>query len=162
MKFSSFLKVSEFGERVNPNKEKEPNIWKIPHTGNTRPSHRCVIQAGEPIIYHESKSIPLLLSIPWVHVYTMSPFLYHESMSITWVLSNNKSHCHFCKKICLSKLLVRPVSLSSTPAWWSLGGLVKGMGQEGQPGGPGGPPGPDFQTVLVSLEGAVLSMNIWK
>ena len=67
---------------------------------------------GLPILYHESKSIPLVLSIPWVqvytmspclyhdsmfiplvHVYTMSPWKFHESMSIPWVLANNMIQC---------------------------------------------------------------------
>ena len=49
---------------------------KIPHTGNTRTSHMCVIQ--EYRFYTMSlKSIPWVLSIPLVLVYTM-----HESLSL--------------------------------------------------------------------------------
>ena len=44
-----------------------------------------------PILNHESKSIPWVLSIPWVHVYSMSTCQYHESMSIPWVLVNSKN-----------------------------------------------------------------------
>ena len=36
--------------------------------------------SGEPILYHETKSIPWVLSR--VHVNTMSPCQYHESISI--------------------------------------------------------------------------------
>ena len=52
----------------------------------------------EPILYHESKSIPWVLvytmspslyyefqSIPWVLLYIMYPILYHESKSIPWL-----------------------------------------------------------------------------
>ena len=65
--------------------------WKtIPHTGDTRPSCMCLIQEYRYYTmsvsqyhgccqYHESMSIPL------VHVYTMSPCLYHESMSMPLV-----------------------------------------------------------------------------
>ena len=55
--------------------------------------------SGVPILYHESKSIPWVLSIPWVYIYTMSPWQYHvytmspcpyqEFMSIPWVLVNS-------------------------------------------------------------------------
>ena len=38
-------------------------------------SNMC--DSGAPILYHETKSIPWVLSIPWVHVYTMSPCQYH-------------------------------------------------------------------------------------
>ena len=51
-----------------------------------------VCDSGVPILYHEFKSKPLVLSIPWVHVYTMIPCLCHEFMSIPWVLSNNEIH----------------------------------------------------------------------
>ena len=44
-------------------------VKKIPHMGKTLPSCMCVIQK-----YHDSKSIPWVLSIPWVHAYTMSPY----------------------------------------------------------------------------------------
>ena len=54
-----------------------------------------VCDTGEPILNHEFKPIPLVLSIPWVHVYTMIRYLYHESISIPWFRSNNKSHCPY-------------------------------------------------------------------
>ena len=44
-----------------------------------------VCDSWVPIVYHESKSIPCVLLIPWFHVYTMSPCQYTESMSIPWV-----------------------------------------------------------------------------
>ena len=45
------------------------------------------------IIYHKSESIPLVFSITWVHVYTMSPCLYLESLSIPWF---HVSTMHLC------------------------------------------------------------------
>ena len=45
--------------------------------------------SGVPILYHESKSIPWVLSISWIYIYTMSPCQYHESMYLSWVLANN-------------------------------------------------------------------------
>ena len=50
-----------------------------------------VCHSGVPTLYHHSKSIPLVLSVTLVHVYTMSPCLYqrlciyHESMYIPLV-----------------------------------------------------------------------------
>ena len=47
-----------------------------------------VYDSGVPKLYHKSESNHGFcqyyesMSIPWVHVYTMSPCLYHESMSI--------------------------------------------------------------------------------
>ena len=41
------------------------------------------IYTMSPCPYHESMSI--LLVIPWVHVYTMSPCLWQESIFIPWV-----------------------------------------------------------------------------
>ena len=51
-----------------------------------------VCDLGLPILYHESKSIPWLLPIPWVHVYTMSPCQYHESKSIPWMFPIPRVH----------------------------------------------------------------------
>ena len=48
--------------------------------------------SGVPILYHESKSIPWVLSISRVLVYTMSPCQYHDFMSIPWVLVNSKRY----------------------------------------------------------------------
>ena len=75
-------------------------IKKILPTGNTRPSRMCVIQ--EYWIntmslnqyhwccqYHES------MSIPWVHVYSMSPCLYDESMFIPWVRNTNDRNTNY-------------------------------------------------------------------
>ena len=54
----------------------DEDLKKNPHTGNTRTSHMCVIQ--EYRFYTMSlKSIPWVLSIPLVLVYTM-----HESLSL--------------------------------------------------------------------------------
>ena len=52
-----------------------------------------VCDSGAPIWYHESKSIPSVLSIPWVHVYTMSPCQFHEPLSIRWVHVYTISPC---------------------------------------------------------------------
>ena len=51
--------------------------------------------SGILILYHESKSIPWVLSIPWVYIYTMSLCLYQESMSITRVHINIISPCPY-------------------------------------------------------------------
>ena len=90
---------------------------KIPHTGNTRPSRKCVIQKYRYYTmslsqyhgccqYHKSMSIPWVfantmspclyhesMSKPWVHVCTISLIIYHESMSIPWVFVNTMSPC---------------------------------------------------------------------
>ena len=47
-------------------------------------AHLYVCDKWVPILFHDS--ITWVLSISWVHVYTMSPCLYHRSMSITGVL----------------------------------------------------------------------------
>ena len=77
-----------------------------------------ICDEGVYILYHESESVPWVLSIPWVQIYTLTPCvaiytmsacLYHESMSIPWVhvrpcqfyasisiiwvLANNMSQC---------------------------------------------------------------------
>ena len=75
---------------------------KIPHTGNTRPSRTCVIQeyrfnTMNLSQYHRCCQYHKSLSIPWVHVNTMSPFWYHESWSIQWVLVYTMSPCQFEK-----------------------------------------------------------------
>ena len=44
-----------------------------------------VCDSRVPILYHESKSIPWVLSVPWLNIYIMSPCQYHESMFIPWV-----------------------------------------------------------------------------
>ena len=58
--------------------------------------------SGVHILYHEYKSIPLVLSILWVHFYTISSCLFHESMSIPWVYVYTKSpylyHEYFPKR----------------------------------------------------------------
>ena len=60
--------------------------WTLKHDGyryytiSLSKYHRCCH-------YHES------MSIPWVHVYTMSPCKFHASMSIPWVLAKNMSQC---------------------------------------------------------------------
>ena len=43
------------------------------------------VRFRKPILYHASKSTPWVLSIPWVHVYTMRLCQYHEALSIPWV-----------------------------------------------------------------------------
>ena len=48
-----------------------------------------VCDSGGLILYHQSKSIPWVLSIPWVHVNKSCPWHYHESISIPQVLANN-------------------------------------------------------------------------
>ena len=68
--------------------------WKVPHTGNTRPSRTFVIQEYGYytmilIWYHGGCQYRESMSIPWVHVYTMSPCLCHKSMSIPWVIANS-------------------------------------------------------------------------
>ena len=73
-----------------------------------------VCDSGVPILYHESKSILWVLSIPWIYIYTISfckyheslpkprahvntigPCLYHESMPIPWVLVNSMNQCPY-------------------------------------------------------------------
>ena len=44
-----------------------------------------VWDSGVPILCHVSKSIPWVLSITWVHAYTMRLCQYHEALSIPWV-----------------------------------------------------------------------------
>ena len=65
-------------------------LEKIPHTGNTRPSRKCVIQKYRYYTmslsqYHGCCQYHKSMSIPWVFANTMSPCLYHESMSKPWV-----------------------------------------------------------------------------
>ena len=55
--------------------------------------------SGVLILYHESKSIPWVLSVPLVHINNMSPCQYQGSMSIPWVLANNMSQCLYHKSI---------------------------------------------------------------
>ena len=73
----------------------QTTIWPLGNYSVLRnPSHRqhlglsYVCCSGTPIQYHESKSTPWVLSIPWVHVFNMRPCQYHESMSIPRVLAN--------------------------------------------------------------------------
>ena len=58
-----------------------------------------VFDSGVPMLYPESKSIPLVLSLPWVHIYSMSPCLYHVSMSIPWVHVSTISPCLYHKSM---------------------------------------------------------------
>ena len=65
-------------------------IYKISHTGNTRPSRTCVIQEYRYYTmslsqYHGCCQYHKSMSIPWVFANTMSPCLYHESMYKPWV-----------------------------------------------------------------------------
>ena len=56
-----------------------PMLWKS-----------CIRETLSPlkcVWFGRTHSIPCVLSIPWVHVYTVSPCQYHESMSIPWVLA---------------------------------------------------------------------------
>ena len=69
-------------------------LYKIPaHRKYLALLYMC--DSGVLILYHEFKSISFVLSIPWVHVYTMIPCLYHWSMSIPGDLSNYNSHCPY-------------------------------------------------------------------
>ena len=94
---------------------------RIPHTGNTRPSHGSRL----PILYHESKLIlwvvvntmcPCLyhepywyhgsMSIPWVLVSTKSPSLYHESKSMPWVLVITLSPCLYHESLLIPRVQI--------------------------------------------------------
>ena len=73
---------------------------KIPHAGNTRPSHTCVIQEYRYYTmslsqYHGCCQYNESISIPWVLVNTINPCLYHESMCIPRVYINTFSPCQF-------------------------------------------------------------------
>ena len=71
------------------------NGSKSPEYGQ-HPALLYVCGEGVSILYHETESVPLVLSmspyiyhdpmrIPWVAIYTMSSCIYHESMSIPWI-----------------------------------------------------------------------------
>ena len=73
---------------------------QIPLTGNTWPSHLCVIHdywfyTITLSQYHWCSQYHETMPIPWIYVYTMSPCQYLDSMSIPWVLFNKKSHCSY-------------------------------------------------------------------
>ena len=65
-----------------------------------------VCDSGVPILYHESESIPWVLSIPWIHVYTMSPLLYQESMSIPRVHVYTIRPCLYHESMSIPWILV--------------------------------------------------------
>ena len=70
------------GKRFADSRLKKKRVFKKKYWNKTI-LYMC--DSRVPILYHESKSIPCVLSIPWFHVYTMSLCQYHESMSIPWV-----------------------------------------------------------------------------
>ena len=75
-----------------------------------------VCDSRVPILYHVSKSIPWVLSIPWVHVYTMSlcqyhESMYHESMSIPWVHVYTMSPCLYYESMSILWVHVYTMSL---------------------------------------------------
>ena len=77
---------------------------------------------GLTILYHESKSIPFVLSIPWVHGYrhvsTMSPCLYHESMSVIWVHVYTMSPCLYNEFMSIPGVHVYTMSQCLTIRWF--------------------------------------------
>ena len=103
---SCFIKIAiPFKFNKKP-KLKQDLLLKVPHTGNTRLSCACLIQESmsipqvhvytmSPCPYHE------FMSIPGVHVHTMSPCLYHESMCIPWVHVYTIPPCHYYESMCI-------------------------------------------------------------
>ena len=77
---------------------------------------------GVSILYHESESVPWVLSIPWVHIYTMTPCVYHESLFIPWVHVYTMSPCLYHESMCIPWVLVNSMHLflyhKSLPITW--------------------------------------------
>ena len=71
-----------------------------------------VCDSGVPILYHESYSLPWVLSKPCVLVYTISPCHYHESLSIPLVLVNTMSPCQHYKSLSITRVQVSTVTPS--------------------------------------------------
>ena len=77
---------------------------------------------GLYILYHESKSVPWVLSIPWVHIYTMTPCVYHELLFIPSVHIDTMSPCLYHKSMWIPWGLFNPMHLflyhESLPITW--------------------------------------------
>ena len=73
---------------------------KILYTNNTQPSHTCVMK----------EYIPWVLSIPWVHIHTITPCVYHESLVIPWVRVNTMSPCLYHESLSIPRVLVYTMS----------------------------------------------------
>ena len=77
---------------------------------------------GVSILYHESKSVPWVFSIPWVHIYTLTPFVYHELLFIPWVSVYTMSPCLYHESMCIPWVLVNSIHLflyhNSLPITW--------------------------------------------
>ena len=76
-------------------------LWPIKKKSRIRVKLGPLVRVclGLTILCHESKVLPLVLSIPWVHVYTISPCLYHESMSLPWVHVYTMSPCLYIESM---------------------------------------------------------------